>query len=54
MPLKQQNNLLINKIWTTFKKRQVHNIVYPFIQYCVMKTIITKKSASQIQHSDLL
>ncbi len=52
MYLKQQNNLLIDKIWTTenFPQKQVL-VPYPFILYWVTKKVITKNSASQILHS---
>ncbi len=55
MHLKQQHNLLINKIWTTENFRQEASFdslsYYPVLGN---KKVITKKSANQILHSDWL
>ncbi len=51
MHLKQQNNLLITQIWTTENFQQEASSFHLVLGN---KKVITKKSASQILHSDLL
>ncbi len=53
MHLRQQNNLLINKIWTTGTREASSGSLF-FYPVLGNKKVITKKSASQILRSDLL